>query len=431
MVDVFEASMVLLLHALGVSLLNDSPPCSIGGSRFFEPTGNRAAQLHGCVTRWIKSMNGPASVARMMVCDVKPPWLRRALMATEMLLTSGAFALPGGARVQPLLALRDGRLTFNALQCAEALMSGDAEHERVVAAWCRGCSCPARVRLCACLALVEARKGTLRRAPQVLSLVMALLRPTAALVQAAECAPDLLHAGVTAASAAAAPVYADTFGDAATMTAVAATLLGGGAGWALEGSAARSAALMRYINAARGLFAEAWKEAATTSKGGAVDRRRSTTAAQVEASRGRASATTVVATAPTSAEGMLRHLLRRSGGAAAAIGGGSGAAGALSLVDGGRLISDMLESMRALDARTVVGGAGAGEGGAETWNEGIDSTSAAAGEMIVEDAGEHGTTGIEGRLGEAPVGEAVAEYEEEEATARASSAAAAAAQSSR
>ena len=352
--------MVLLLHALGVVLLNDSPPCTLGGSRFFEPTGHRAPQLPGCVARWVGSMGGPSGARRTLVRDVKPPWLRRALEASEMLLTDGAFALPGGLSVMPELQLRSGASAFSALQCAEALLSGVAQHERVVAAWCRGCTCPARTRLCACLALVEARNGVLRRAPQVLSPVVALLHPSTGLVQAAESAPAARTA--LGAAAAAPPVpqaYADIFSDAAALAATVPLLLGE-SGWETEGSRGRAAALQRFITAARGLFSEAWKEAASPSAGGAFARRRSTTASEVAASRERAAAASLVTEEPNAAEEMLRHLLRRVGGGDAAVG-GAGVADALSLMDGARLLQRLSASVRALSERTVEGGEG-GEG---------------------------------------------------------------------
>ena len=320
MVDVFEASMVLLLLLLGVVLLNDSPPCTPGGSRFFEETGRRAAQLPGCVARWVVSQGGPAIARRTLVRDKKPPWLRRALAASEMLLYNGAFVLLGGARVVPEVLLRGNVRAFGAMQCAEALLCGMAQHERVVAAWCRGCNCPARVRLCACLALVEARNGVLLRSPQLFSPVLALLRPNTKLVQVAENVPFAEGARFGTA-AAPPPTYADIFSDAVALTGVAALLLGEGDGWQEQGSASRIAALMRFNAAVRTLFTESWKEAAAPSLGGAVGkRRRSATAAEVAASCVRPSAASVVATQPTAASEMLRHLVRRSsGGAAAAV----------------------------------------------------------------------------------------------------------------
>ena len=326
--------MVLLLHALGVFLLNDSPPCAPDKSRFFEPVGHRAPQLQRCVARWVVSMGGATGARLSLVRDVKPPWLRRALEAAEIMLSNGTFVLPGGMRLTPELAV--GR--FSALQCAEALLAGTAERIRRVAAWCRGCDCPLRERMCSCLAFCAARNRVLHRRPQQLNPVLALLDPNTALVQEAE--DELTAAGAPRVDAAALlvspplPEYADVIDDASAMSQVASMLL---AGWKEEGSAARTTALTRFIAAASNLFGVAWKETALPSTGGAYSRKRSRTMREVIASSERTSQATLMLAPPRTGAAMLQHLLHRVGsgaaaaGAVATVGAGAGVGNASSL----------------------------------------------------------------------------------------------------
>jgi len=361
MVDVFEAALVLLLHYLGVCLLNDSPPCAPDGSRFFEHVAQRPPQLQRCVVRWVASMSGAVSARRSLVCNVKPPWLRRALEAADIMLSNGTFVLPGGARVLPELALRTraggAQNVYSAMQCAEALLAGDAQLVVLVAAWCRGCSCQSRMRLCACIALVDARNRALRRARQVLSFVLALLSPSEELVLATEAAAAGACVGAGAAAAASPLVasFADVVGDAA-LAAVSAPLLI--AGLAAEGSSELRKALQRFSAATANLFSVAWSEGAATSRGGAIDRkrRRSTTAAAIERESARAGESAIVAAQPLTAEGRLLHLLRRhTGGIAVARAGEHeiDALGATAEWDGGRLTRSIVDMMHSHQERTV------------------------------------------------------------------------------
>ena len=114
--------MVLLLHWLGVSLANESPPCAPDGSRFFGPVGHIAPQMERTAQRWVASVGGPGNADRILPGNVEWPWLRRALLAFEVLLKNGACVLPNGLLPVPAIKSGDHAL-FSALQCVDAFLA--------------------------------------------------------------------------------------------------------------------------------------------------------------------------------------------------------------------------------------------------------------------------------------------------------------------
>ena len=166
-------------------------------------------------------------------------------------------------------------------------------------------------RLCPHLAFVEARIGVLRRSPQVLSQVMALVRQPnlRIVVEAADVAP-----GASIARKQPAPCsYAETQAEASVMAQVVSTLVDG---WTEPRSSSRTAGLQRFIALGRDLFRMAWSEAAAPCMGGApASRRRSRTAREVEDASQRASQATLLLPPPQNAQDMLLHLRQRGGAA--------------------------------------------------------------------------------------------------------------------
>ena len=169
--------MVLLLHWLGVSLANESPPCAPDGSRFFGPVGHIAPQMERTAQRWVASVGGPGNADRILPGNVFWPWLRRALSAFEVLLKNGACVLPNGLLPVPAIKSGDHAL-FSALQCVDALLAGRATLVRWVAPWCNGCTCSSRSRLSACLLAVALRSAKLSRPRQLQTDVLDMFRHT-------------------------------------------------------------------------------------------------------------------------------------------------------------------------------------------------------------------------------------------------------------
>jgi hypothetical protein len=110
----FSTALVLLLLYLGVLLLNRSPPNTPENSTYFDRRDSSPPQKESAVDGWIARCGSPALAAKLRANQVDTPWLKRALVAVELLHENSCYVMPDGSSAQRDLLLRSGSRVFSA-----------------------------------------------------------------------------------------------------------------------------------------------------------------------------------------------------------------------------------------------------------------------------------------------------------------------------